>query len=304
MRFWSVLMLAGMFAGCDFGSSKPVDIDLPDVAPRLVVGGFVSPGGPVEIRVGRSVGLLAPPDTAGARALGRTLRAALYDEGGRFLDSLRVVTGAGGAYPLFRSTVVPAPGRRYELRASAEGLPDVRAVAEIPIPVPLRVRREADAPDGQTRVTLAWDDPPGASVYQIALALVGENTAGSVSFASTDPLLRTSFERLDATGDADPTADGGVRYFSPRAVFRDAAFDGQTHETLIIVDSNLFGEPLPFRVTLTVVSADYARYQQSVEVQRASAGDPFVQPSRVFSNVEGGLGAFVGSAGTSAVVER
>lgn len=55
-------------------------------------------------------------------------------------------------------------------------------------------------------------------------------------------------------------------------------------------------------VTRTVVSADYARYQQSVEVQRASAGNPFVQPSRVFTNVEGGLGAFVGSAGASVVV--
>ncbi len=302
MRFWSVLILAGVLAGCDFGSSKPVDIDLPEVEPRLVVGGFISPDEPVEIRVGRSVGLLAPPDTAGARALSRTLRAALYDESGLFLDSLRFVTGVGGAYPLFRSTVVPVPGRRYELRASAAGLPDVRAVAEIPVPVPLRVRREANAPDGQTRVTLSWDDPPGASVYQIALARVGANVSSSVSFASTDPVLRTSYERLDATADADPTVDGGVRYFSPRAVFRDAAFDGQTHETLIIADARIFGEPFPFRVVLSVVSADYARYQQSVEVQRASAGNPFVQPSRVFTNVEGGLGAFVGSAGMSVAV--
>lgn len=300
MRLWPLLLLA--LAGCDFAFSKPVEIELPDTEPRLVVGGFLSPDGPVEVRVGRSVSLLSPADTAGTRALGRSLRAALYDDAGRFLDSLRIVAGAGGAYPLFRSAVVPAPGRRYELRASAAGLPDVRAVAEIPVPAVLRLRRETDAPDGQARVTLAWDDRPGAAVYQIALTDVGDDAFNFVPFASTDPLLRTSYERLDASGDADPAVDGGVRYFGRRAVFRDAAFDGRTHETVLTVYARAFGEPRPFRATLSVVSADYVRYQQSVEVQRASSGNPFVQPSRVFSNVEGGLGAFVGSAGASVVV--
>ena len=286
--------------GATSARRRPSTIDLPEVAPRLVVGGFLSPDGPVEIRVGRSVGLLAPSDTAGAHTLARTLRAALYDENGRFLDSLRAIAGPGGAYPLFRSSVVPVPGRRYELRASAAGLPSVRAIAEIPAPVPLRLRREADAPDGRARVTLAWDDPPGPAVYQITIARIGDNTSGPLSFASSDPVLRTSYERLDATSDADPTADGGVRYFI-RAVFRDASFDGRAHESNLLVGSNQGDDPELFAIVLSVVSPDYARYQQAIEVQRATSGNPFVQPTEAFSNVEGGLGAFVGFASTTAV---
>ena len=299
-RLWPLVVLACVLAGCDFSASKSIDIDLPEAEPRLVIGGFISPEGPVEIRVGQSAGLLAPTDTAGTRALARTLRAALYDESGGFLDSLRAVPSASGIYPLFRSTVVPAPGQRYELRASASGLPAVRAVAEIPVPVAPRVTREAAQPDGQTRVTLRWDDPPGAAVYEITLPRLGPGAFGNVSFSSTDPILRTAYDLLDAAGEADPTDDGGVRHFGRRAVFRDAAFDGRARETRLVVDDlSPFGDRQPFRVTLSVISADYVRYQQSVEVQRESAVNPFVQPSRVFSNVEGGLGAFVGFAGAS-----
>lgn len=294
-----LVVLAGALTGCDF--SKPLDVPLPDYAPRITVGGFVSPGGPVTVRFGVSEGVLAPYDSAGVDALAGVVRAALFDEAGGFLDSLRYDPSDIGLYPLYRSTVVPQPGRRYELRASAPGLPDVRAVAGVPVPVLLRVRTDGVDGAGRTRLVLSWDDPPGDGVYHVALVGAGSANAGQpLSFYSPDPVLRSAFGRLDEPTDIEPDPQGGLAVFSGQAVLRDRTFDGGAHETVVLVEPDFFtGAPQRARAILSVISADYARYQQALEVQREASGNPFAEPSEAFSNVEGGLGAFVGYASST-----
>ena len=296
MRRLTLLLL--LLAGCDFESTSPLDIALPDYAPQLVVGAFVSPDGPIEARFAVSAALLAEYDADASRRLGPVLRAAIYDEAGALLDSLRWDASAGGPYPLFRSTVVPRAGQRYEMRASAPGLPPVRAVADVPRVVAVRV---APGSGDANSVRVSWDDPPGPAVYRIGLTFLGDLSDRRADFTSPDLLLRRSYQDLD--GAASIETDG-LQYFSGEALVRDAAFDGQTY-TVPVTALTLYVRPedrRALRVTLSVLSPDFARYMQALDVQQASAGNPFVQPTDAFTNVEGGLGAFVGWSSASVTV--
>ena len=191
---------------------------------------------------------------------------------------------------------MPAPGRRYELRAHAPGLPPVRAVAVVPRPVAVRA-----GPGAGSTVRVSWDDPPGAAVYRLGLTFLGDSSERPAGFSSPDLLLRPSYATLDAEVDV---ATDGLQYFFGEALVRDAAFDGQTHASPVtaLTEHVRPEDRRALRVTLSVLSPDFARYMQALGVQRESAGNPFVQPTEAFTNVEGGLGAFVGWASASATV--
>lgn len=294
-RFSAVLVAASLMTiltACDM--TRPVDLDLPPFEPAIVVGGFVAADEPVEVRFGLSEDVLAPYDTARARVLAGVVLAAIYDGDGQFLDSLRYDLEGDGLRPIYRSDVRPAPGSTVELRASAPGVQSVRAVAVVPnLPV-VRVRSVASGPDGFDRYEVTWPPSEIGAPYHIALTRAQDGTR--VRFDSPSLELRASFESIDEPVDEDPSLGGARSYFGEavlRAASNPFAID------LRIPPNRFDNQPPSARLHVTAVSDDFARYHQSVEVQERTVRDPFVEPTAVYSNVDGGLGAFVGFATTT-----
>lgn len=308
-RRLALLLAAAIALGaCDF--ERALDVELPGHDPRLVVGAALTPDSAVAVRFARSAAARAP-DGAGTSPLEVAgVRAALFDEDGRFLDSLRETASPPHELAArYVSAVRPMPGRRYTLRASAPGLPEVSAVAAVPAAVPVAARWTTPDATGAPRVVVTWTDPPGAHTYHLTL-MEQFYTGGALpaDFTSADPLLRDSYATLDRDGapfPADTEPPPGIRYFWQGALARDRAFSERTVEvTLTLWTEGVDFSTSAFRVVLSALADDLVRYRQTAEAQRLSIGNPFVEPPAVFSNVAGGLGVFSAYASAGADLGR
>ena len=213
--------------------------------------------------------------------------------------------GSGG----YRAETTPAAGRRYEITARLPGGETLRAVGETPpLPAfrvvsvePVGRSETAGVPVALYAMTLRLgaaradeslsphfyrtDDPPDPAPNTFPLG---------VFFTTDDPNLRQSFTD-DGSLTLYPELAGGGVYLSPI----------RTDRTLRV----LMRLPLPagvatpsVRVEATALSAELRRYLATVALQGDRGGNPFVEPVRVFSNVEGGAGVFGGYAARDTVV--
>lgn len=286
-------------SGCDF--QAPVDIDLPTYDPLLVVGGFLEAGAPIEVRFGESLPAESGA-TTGTPWLGPGVLAVLYDPIGQVLDTLVYrPPDPGGIYPRYTSEVVAEPGESYELRATAPGLPSVRASARVPLPVPVTVRsvglRDIAGVTYES-VEAVWTDPEGPTTYALSSRATDERSVNRLRpFVSADPSLREGYSGLGRPREVRPEEGAGPRGYSRAAYLTDEGFDGEVRTVTILFDRqrrNGIGDDVS--ICLSVLSDEMVRYMRALEVQRSTASDPFVQPTEAYTNVEGGLGAFAGYA--------
>ena len=314
--FLAALALA--FASCDF--EQVVELDAPDYTPRLVVGAFPAADSVFVVSVGESVSAFEPGGYFFGDLAVTDAAVRLLGENGDVLDVLDYVPvssdfGEQRAYRARNGTRAQA-GQAYTLEASAPGFPSARASTRLPDPVPFTVRYEGTTetdPDygaRRARLVVAFEDPPGDQTY--ALSVLGTYRDGNGvlrsfrnSFTSTDPVLRRGYGEVDAAVDFDIEADG-ARYFE-RAYFRDRLVSEQAYE--VALEAFLWTySPDPddrldaFTVRLSVLGEDYVTYQQTLELQRQNDGNPFAEPVRVHSNVDGGLGVFSGTASSQVQV--
>ncbi|MEP0548141.1 MAG: DUF4249 domain-containing protein [Rhodothermales bacterium] len=317
-RLLLALTLGLTLAACDF--EQVIELDVPPYEPRLVLGGFPTPDSVFTVRVGRSASALTPTDFDPLALVVDDARLALFDADGTFLDSLYQSSPFYDDFPtpgVYRSLsgLRPEPGRSYTLRVDAPGLPSVRATTRLPEPITFAVRVDGVAEDvpgrGRiARVVVTVPDPPGPQAYALGIQQTvrfqdGTSYVQPLPFSSVDQVLRESFDRLDVAVDIDVDIDQGQRTFYGRALLRDATFAGTTRQIpldLVIFDTGS-AERDPVVVTLAVLDDDYVRYQQTLALQDINGDNPFAEPVRIHSNVEGGLGVFAGYAGSSVVVD-
>jgi hypothetical protein len=315
-------LLAGalLLSACDF--EQVIDLEIPPYQPRLVLAGFPHPDSVFTVRVGRSVSALEPTGPWGSGPGQVTdARIVLLAEDGAFLDSLRYVprgpSSPGeppgeGAYQSVRG-LRPEAGRTYHLEARAAGFPTATATATIPEPVAVEAAFGGHTPvppyggwAARLRVTVA--DPAGPQVYALQVTDLPPPRP-SIPFLSADPLLRDSFETLDeAVRLGSDGRQPGSRTYPGTAYFRNTAFAGGRWTFLLdlLGDGFYLPQPVPttrrVEVTLYTLSTDYARYQQTLALQRRDEGNPFAEPVRLHTNVRGGLGVFAGYASHSVTV--
>ena len=306
----AVLLSAGA-AGCDF--EKVIEIDVPEYTERLVIGGALSTDSVMAVSVSRSRSAFETIQPGALPFRLSNARVAVYDEEGVLLDSLRY-TGLNTGYheSRYRSErgLVPEAGRAYTLRVTAPGLPPAEATTRIPEPVPFTVRVdgiEGGLPSPSppvARLAFAFADPPGAQTYALYLGYDDERLDTTVvylpiPFESIDPVLRRRLSTLDDAVDLGLPA--GTRRYYNEAFFRDRLIENQSYEIALKVPLRSYEDgteedPLDIAVTLAVLDADFVRYQQTLLIQEASADNPFAEPVRLHTNVEGGLGVFAGYA--------
>ena len=314
-----VLSLTVALAACDF--EQVIELDVPPYEPRLVLGGFPTPDSVFAVRVGRSASTL-DPRTVDDDLLLSTARVVLFADGA-FLDSLHYVgpTTQGDYYevPGYYSSVRglhPEAGRTYTLRVEAPGFPPAEATTTLPTPPTFTAAFEgfgAPNPQGRpARLAVALDDPPGDQTYGLSVSgrttLDGAPYVRAYPFLSAEPAFRESLGDIDEAIAVDFFDVGfepgnGLRAFS-RTYFRDDLFAGTAFA--FDLDVLLFGDAegqTQLTVTVASLDEDYARYQQTIALQSQTEGNPFSEPVRIHSNVEGGLGVFAGYTSSSVVVD-
>ncbi|MBL0316956.1 MAG: DUF4249 domain-containing protein [Flavobacteriales bacterium] len=247
-----------------------VEVDVPKQDPKLVVFCFLT------------------PDDEKIRVIVRTSSPLFSDEN---LDSWSVKDDATVTlsrpnqsvnipfvvdmltYELDAASFPIIPGETYQLEVSAPGYKPVIATTRVPLQIPVFTvntvtQSEQTNQNGYTELVhkfdLRWLDTPGQEDF-----------------------YEVSIQRYESE----------LQYFP----VTDEYHDGETVAiSPIVLNSPDGGTQEPFRVYLLHTTEDYYLYKNSLE--NLNFGDPFSEPSLLYSNIENGLGCFTSYVGSSVLI--
>lgn len=303
---------------------KVLEFDDNDIKPMLVVNCVLQPDSSVRINLTRSVSALEPTVFFPLLKNASLSFSNGYDSSADFtiiteFDSVysnyfdyngnrQFVVYETGNY--VNSKIKIEPGRKYQLKASAEGFEDITAETEIPFMVGIdnldtfSVRIKDDLSTMiERKASLKFTDPVGDNYYRIKLENVSltvsvDPQTGDISYSN--PYYSTNYITSNDpvfgynTG-TDIIYSGSNNSF---AVFTDQLFDGRQYRIEFIYTTdyqydntqkdNFFLQI--FRVSLVSLSSDYYYYLKTADNQTSSEGDPFSDPVLVYSNVKNGTG--------------
>jgi len=272
LRIFPLFALPLLFASCE----KDANIDLPEVKPKLVVIGFISPQDTlITVTVTRSRPVFeqydvntsaAVPDANVTLSNGSSTIQLTYDPQHEW-------------YWVHASQFPITAGTTYTLTAgtAADGI----ATAATTVPyfsnpnynVTFTSTLRDTNSYGFTREYFfenTWQDQPGSpSFYRLATIAVSERSVQ----------LDTLFALQTSTLADDRNNEGGV--IEKDSYGYKTAYHLQYYDSLVAFDLHLMH-----------VTPEYYLYHQSLPL--ASYNDPFSEPRLVYSNVTGGLGIFAG----------
>ncbi len=215
---------------------------------------------------------------------------------------------ATDSYPLY--------GTLYTLRVDVPGETGLRAVSHAPVPTPItyssiELQEEVGyglIRDGKYRLEIRLADPPGKNFYRLGVYRYRRNQRTDLNSADSVYTLQSietvdrgwycgynealhaelTFESSDDTCQAPKVTDRlfDGKEFSWTGTVRVSLSDAAGRDELLLLLSSL--------------SENYVEYQRTLVQQRFASG-PFVEPTRVYSNVEGGLGIFAGYTNTMVI---
>lgn len=210
----------------------------------------------------------------------------------------------------YRGAVHLEAGDNYEITSSVAGFNDVSAQTAVPVQVPIKyiqriknVRLDSYG-NKLDEIRITFDDPVADNDYYILFL----NDAG-YTFDPANPPLEPNYQ--DYTPICVTTNDPSVEtiYDDPvdmntclennGILFTDDLFNGTTKVLSIYVnnialDSNRLpdGYVVYPSVELRHVSEDYYRFFKSREKSYYNEGNPFAEPSNIYTNMKNGYGIF------------
>lgn len=249
------LMLAGLLAGCNL--EKEIEIELPAYESKIVVECYLEPGKPYQMLLSRSAAYFAPFDTSSGDLINKLLvsgaKVSISHRGGtvELANQLVVDPDATKIYNYYN--VQPVPANYNEDFTLLIELPDgttITGETQILVPVPFdSIRVEFNESDSLARVLTYFTDIPDQSNYYRRM------------------LHRHSLDTL---------------------ALQDFTLDDRFVEDVVV-----FGTGYEFELgntainTLFHIDRSYYDFLESVSNAVQSNGNPFGQPSPIFSNLTG-----------------
>lgn len=304
MKFLAYILLffTLTLAACESLVSSIDPSDLPQVESKLVVQCFISPqSARTSVVVTESTPLFG--DSNGEGGVISKARVSITDgtnEARLPYDTLSQV------YTIEKSLFPIMPGKTYHLTVT-DGTRTVTASCTVPsksvaaksFTVDTTYQGSVAQQDTIITVKMSWDDIAGETNYYRARASMdleysvpdGTNpqnfdekrTRTRFNFNWDDTIGRNDF-RSDANLDGETFTTPIGRVNLPDVVSYDF---GNGNKYTVYPKSKIIS------VTLEVYNTDehYFRYHRSLET-RGSSDNPFVEPSLIYTNIEGGLGCF------------
>ena len=298
--FFFLMILALSLAACENFFETQIELPVPDHEPVIALTGFVSSSdtGMVSLRITRTYGLFEEyPSEADDQLSGATAR--LFENGDllmEFEESEDFITNYQAPIP----GVFGGIGNTYQLEVSHPDLGSAKAVQTIPEPVPV------------SDISFRPLNPNSLSGTEGELEITLTDPAGEENFYEFLILQRCSYTYIDYNGNEvteefeDPVSISNELSTDPNLTI------GYNNATLLVSDQNFDGEKVTLRTefyyctdgepmeedkeifTLVwrTVTPDYFYFSRSLNASQNAADNPFAEPVSLYSNVEGGIGAF------------
>ena len=314
-RYIAFLFLTLFLAACESLVTDVDDADLPQVESKLVVQCFISPqSARINVIVTESIPLFAEPDLKGGVIPNAIVK---LSDGAREIAIPFDTTNQ--LYSIDKSALPILPGKTYFLsvadsKRSVSATCTVPAIAVVPKTYEIDTSSSGDisARDTSLTVKYTWNDIAGQTNYYRVRAsldleyslpegvtsnqgqLIEKRVRNRFNFSWDDTIGRNDFRNdinLDGTDFNSPT--GRVKLPKPVAY---TAGDGTAYLS--------FPKSKIVSVTMEVYNTDehYFKYHRSVQT-RGDSDNPFVEPSLIYTNIEGGLGCF-GSYNSGQLIYR
>ncbi len=295
-----ICLLFGVLSAC----TRDTDIELLPESAQLVINAHFSPDPTWQISVTNSIST----DTSPLRLRNISNAAVEIYEDGVFKGNAQymppLTSSFGSEFRAFYTwEYLPEPGKEYELRVTAPGYAPATAKDRIP-PVAAPVANPAylsfDASRENITVEVALTDAdPEASWYHLLFYYR--------AIDQPDVKLPVRNYRADFAIASDANGIFLEYLGSNGLLFDDKLFENGSRQMLLDLEAIpvAFSPPGTFatgiyeiQAELRSVSAAYYDYYASSVRQFELSASPFVEPIRVFNNVQGGLGNFSGYQST------
>ncbi len=293
MRLNIIAVAAGtlLLASCQ----KEITVDVPPHSPKLVINSVTNTGDTISVMVGKSIDVLK-------HKYGTDLsvnNAAVHLTVG---DKTPVAMKYDNASGMYIAAVEAEPGAVYHVKTIAPGYTEASASTRAPGVVKIQsVQRIKEARldmDGNTQdeLRVTFDDPAGEKNYYIVIihsapVIDSYNEFSYQGCVNTpDPSVETLY---------DESIDQNTCIESNGIFLRDELFDGRRKELRLYVRSmDLQPQEVPGQgmvyptIEIQHVTEEYFRYIKSSRYASVNNGNPFAEPSNVYTNIKNGFGIF------------
>jgi hypothetical protein len=269
------VLLTVLFTSCE----TIVTIEIPEQDPKLTVTSFLAENEPFSAFIGSSIHIGKSKEPGPVN----NATVAIYEDGVE-IEILSLVSN--GDYVGIKT---PKYGKLYQIQVSAPGFNTVTSEEKLVTPVPVTSVTFKDSAtvndygEIMAEIKVVFNDPADAkNFYRIML---------EHDFYVTDPFtgdtLTINKEKVYFTTN-DPSVEH--QYYSDAIFFNDKLFNGKTKEFRILISSYFARISKDFYLKFLTCSESYYQFSYTKFKQSYTNGDPFSQPTQVYSNVNGGYG--------------
>lgn len=289
-KYYFLLLAATLLqvAAC----TKDVAVKVPPYTPQLYIVSTPALGDYITAQIGQTASLATV--YRGAIFEVHAASVSLY-VGGVYSTDMHWDTSANA----YISPVVAEAGKQYQIKVVAPSFATAEAVTNAPSFVPIdsiaHIANARTTENGgmQDAIIITFTDPPAAGdLYIVKIGIKFDTTIGYGSTAycvsSSDPDIETIDNELAEISTC----------LSNNGIFvRDGHFNGQQKQLKIYTSPfnlslSINGDTLNSYIELMHVSADYFQYLKSNLIADNANGDPFSEPTNVYTNVKNGYGIF------------
>jgi len=298
-RYIILMILTLLLAACE---SLVTDVDqgnLPQVESKLVVQCFISPQSTrINVIVTESIPLFAEPDLKGGVISNAVVK---LSDGAR--EAVIPFDTTNQLYSADKAVLPILPGKTYFLSVT-NGVRSVIATCTVPtsavVPESYKIDTSSSGQDTSLTVKYTWKDLAGqTNYYRVRASLdleysLPEEISGTGQFTEKRVRNRFNFNWDDTIGRIDFRNDAnldGADFNTPigRVKLPHPLSYSGTNGTVY----TSYPKSKIVSVTMEVYNTDehYFKYHRSVQT-RGDSDNPFVEPSLIYTNIEGGLGCF------------
>jgi hypothetical protein len=277
--------------------TKEIKVDIPEHQPALVISSNTVVNDTVRVQVSRSSSILKYKYNMDLNVPDATV--VLYEN-----DKELSKMNYDQQTHIYSSGTVAMDGKIYSIKVSAPGFASVEARSDVASAVTInsvkrysKVRLDMNGRD-QDEIRISFNDP----------ATIGDFYIVSIT---PPPFQEDTFKNGYHYSGCANTTDASVESIynegidqntclsSDAIFFRDALFNGTSKELHLFISSEYLlpvvgrnGDTLYPSVELYHVPEAYFRYLKSYQFASENNGNPFAEPTNVYSNVKNGYGIF------------
>ncbi|MCU0435271.1 MAG: DUF4249 domain-containing protein [Bacteroidia bacterium] len=282
-RIHSLYIVAAAFVLLSFTScERNADVDLPEVKPKLALSCFISPQDTiVRAYVTQSIPIFSLGSSSQPHQPVNNATVTLSDANG---SAQLTYNPVNGHYEIPATSFPIQAGQSYRITVQLQGFPTLEATTNVPVAVPSDF-------SVNPQITVDTTSFPGFPIFEAELEHQFTDLTGTGNYY----MVNTVFNWTDTLMGIDQQLD------LARVLYNDSDRDGELIRGRQSVGVNIQGSMNNVGIWLTASNYDYYEFHRTL-LSGNNGGDPFSEPTLVYSNVTNGFGIFAGCNTTRIII--